>query len=192
MYTSHESHSADCKKYPFEKIPKNIFLDTNVINIIVKYPYQIFEHGNIPLEVPISRAKEIEALLHIFQVGQRACWDIYASEKSLEEISQTSNSDLKYDLSEYAHALIDIHSSGSSHSRSLGRRISKSSIFSALPDANDRELLGNAIGLGCDAFCTCDHKTIIRKRHLLPKLALRILNPIEWWHHIKQWAGLWC
>ncbi len=192
LYTSQENHSADCEKHPFEKIPRNIFLDTNVINIIVKYPHQIFEHEDIPTDVPVSRAKEIEALMHIFYVGQRACWNIFASEKSLEEINQTPDSDLKHDLSEYTHGLIDFHSADRSHSRSFGRRVSDSSICSALPDPSDRELLGNAIGLGCDVFCTCDHKTIISKRDFLPKLPLRILSPIEWWYHIKPWAGLWC
>ena len=77
-----KSHSADCENYSLNKIPKNIFLDTNVINIIVKYPYQVFEHEDIPVDIPVSRAKEIEAFMHIFYVGQRACWNISASEKN--------------------------------------------------------------------------------------------------------------
>lgn len=54
-----------------------------------------------------------------------------------------------------------------------------------------RELIGNAVALGCDVFCTCDRATIVTKREHLGQIPLRILTPIEWWAHIRPWAGLW-
>jgi hypothetical protein len=46
-------------------------------------------------------------------------------------------------------------------------------------------------GLGCDVFCTCDRRTVVRKRQHLRQLPIRIITPAEWWAHIKPWAGLW-
>jgi len=36
MYDSQQSHSADCAKHPIGGIPQRVFLDTNVVNLIVK------------------------------------------------------------------------------------------------------------------------------------------------------------
>jgi hypothetical protein len=44
----------------------------------------------------------------------------------------------------------------------------------------------------CDVFCTCDRRTIVRKREQLKQLPLRVLTPLEWWAHVKPWGGLWC
>jgi hypothetical protein len=60
-----------------------------------------------------------------------------------------------------------------------------------LPDLADRELIGNAIGFGCDVFCTCDRRTILRKREHLGQLPIRILTPVEWWAQVKPWGRLW-
>lgn len=35
-------HSADCSAYLYEVVPGRIFLDTNVVNLLVNYPEQIF------------------------------------------------------------------------------------------------------------------------------------------------------
>jgi hypothetical protein len=74
----------------------------------------------------------------------------------------------------------------------FGRRLRDCSLVSALPDEGDRELIGNAIGFGCDAFVTCDRATIIKKRTRLGALNLRLLTPAEWWAHMRPWAALWC
>ena len=37
LYRSTGEHNEDCKRFPFERIPKRVFLDTNVINVLVKH-----------------------------------------------------------------------------------------------------------------------------------------------------------
>ncbi|WP_019832406.1 hypothetical protein [Sphingomonas sp. PR090111-T3T-6A] len=192
FYASQQEQSADCRANPFEKVPGKIFLDTNVVNLIVKWPEQVFENVPAPMSVDEKTAHDIEALMHVFFTGQRAYWELAASAKTIEEISNTPDEDVRERLMDYAIQVADQISAGSRHGRDLGRRLNDSTLLSALPDPNDRELLGNAIGMGCDVFCTRDHKTIIKKRHLLPALPLRILTPVEWWQTIKPWAGLWC
>ena len=192
LYTEEGRHAADCVANPFDRVPAKIFLDTNIVNLIVKWPEQIFEHVPVPAVLDERTAHDIEALMHVFYTGQRATWQLVASAKTIEEVLQTADERVRERLLDYTIEVADQTSAASLHGRDLGRRLNDSSLLGALPDPNDRELVGNAIGMSCDVFCTRDYRTIIRKRHLLPKLPVRILTPVEWWKAIKPWAGLWC
>jgi hypothetical protein len=191
LYWSEAQHNEDCTRYPFESIPRRVFLDTDVVNLLVKQSEQVFEQAPIPEQIDRTRAVDTEALMHVFHVGARANWDILASRKTLEEIGRTPDPDIRNDLLDYAALLVEQTSEDSAFAASFGRRLVDAPFVSALPDPGDRELIGNAIGFGCDAFCTCDRRTIIRKRERLRQLPLRILTPAEWWAHVKPWAGLW-
>jgi hypothetical protein len=191
LYRSQAQHSEDCARYPFENIPRRVFLDTNVVNLLVKHGEQVFEQAPIPGDLDDTSALDIEALMHVFQIGARANWDILASRKTLDEIGQTPDSDVRNDLLDYAVQLVDLPGEDSAFAASFGRRLVDAPFVSALPDPADRELIGNAIGFGCDVFCTCDRRTIVRKRERLLQLPLRILTPLEWWAHVKPWGGLW-
>ncbi len=191
LYRSEAQHGEDCDRYPFESIPRRVFLDTNVVNLLVKQSDQIFEQEPIPDNLEHTRAVDTEALMHVFYVGARANWDILASRKTLDEIEQTPDAESRSDLLEYAVDLVEMSGENRTFAESFGRRLIDTSFVSALADLADRELIGNAIGFGCDVFCTCDRRTIIRKRERLRQLPLRILTPAEWWAHVKPWAGLW-
>lgn len=191
LYRTEIQHSEDCARYPYESIPRRIFLDTNIINLLVKHSEQVFEQAPIPANLDHTCARDTEALMHVFHVGARANWDILASRKSLDEISRTPNPDIRDDLLDYAVLLVGPPDEDSSFAASFGRRLVDAPFVSALPDPADRELIGNAIGFSCDVFCTSDQRTIIRKRDFLRQLPLRIMTPVEWWAHVKPWAGLW-
>jgi hypothetical protein len=190
LYRNQAQHTEDCTRYPLDGIPRRVFLDTNVVNLLVKYSEQVFEQAAIPSDLDRTRALDTEALMHVFHVGARANWDILASRKTLGEIDQTPDPDMRGDLLDYAIQLVGPPGDDSAFAASFGRRLVDAPFVSALPDPNDRELIGNAIGLGCDVFCTCDRRTIISKRERLRQLPLRILTPAEWWAHVKPWAGL--
>jgi hypothetical protein len=194
LYENREQFSQDCDRFPFESIPRRVFLDTNVVNLLVKYPYQIFEQEPIPPDTQLTLALDIEALMHVFWVGMRANWHILASPKTIEEISRTRDSSLRASLLNYALEFVnrDLSDDDFRFGVRFGRRLVDMPFVAALPDMADRELIGNAIGFGCDAFCTCDRATIIRKRSRLHLGKLCILTPAEWWAHIKPWGGLWC
>jgi len=191
MYARQEDHSADCERYPFEQIPARVFLDTSVINLIVKYAPMIFEMEPQDPLTPLNRALEIEALMHVFAIGARANWSLRASTKTLSEVNQTGCVCMRADLAGYVRELLALATEESRYGDDLGRRIADSSLLSALRDRSDRELLGNAIGLECDAFVTADVRTIVSKRDRLPDLPIRVLTPTEWWSHVKPWGGLW-
>jgi hypothetical protein len=191
LYESQAQHSDDCARYPFESIPRRVFLDTNVVNLLVEQSEQVFERAPIPDNLDDTRVLDIEALMHVFHVGARANWDIVASRKTLDEIVQTPDSDVRQSLMDYAVQLVELSGEDSAFVASFGRRLVDTAFVASLPDPGDRELIGNAIGLGCDVFCTRDRRTIVSKRKFLGPLPLRILTPAEWWAHVKPWAGLW-
>ena len=118
--------------------------------------------------------------------------ELVASSKTLEEISQTPIEELRETLMDYAVEIAECSGEEADFALDLGRRIVGSNFLDMLPDRNDRELLAHAIGLQFDVFCTCDRSTIIRRRDRLPNLPIRVLTPVEWWRHVKPWAGLWC
>ncbi len=194
LYRTTEQHTADCDRFPFESIPRRVFLDTNVINVLVKHSAHVFDHDPIPFDTKPTLATDIEALMHVFYVGARANWDLLASERTLGEIARTRDGTLRDDLLEYALGFVnrDLDDEDRSFAAAFGRRLIDAPFVAALPDLADRELIGNAIGFGCDAFCTCDRTTIVRKRGQLRQVPLRILTPAEWWAQVKPWAGLWC
>jgi hypothetical protein len=193
LYTSAQQHSDDCARYPFERIPRRIFLDTSVINVLVKHCTHIFHREPIPLNFDQTLAVDIEALMHVFYVGARADWDLLGSEKTLSELSSTKDGTLRDDLLEYALGFVNqgVDDEDSKFAADFGRRLVDAPFVEALPDLADRELIGNAIGYGCDAFCTRDRATIVKRRGRLRQIPLRIVTPAEWWAHVKPWAGLW-
>ena len=192
LYRSQAEHSRDCEQYPYESIPSRVFLDTNVVNALVKHAAHIFEQEPLTDGLHQTMAHDVEALMHVFQIGSRANWELVASSKTLEEISQTPIEELRETLMDYAVEIAECSGEVADFALDLGRRIVGSNFLDMLPDRNDRELLAHAIGLQCDVFCTCDRSTIIRRRDRLPKLPIRVLTPVEWWLHVKPWAGLWC
>lgn len=191
LYRSQAQHSEDCARYPFEQIPRRVFLDTNIVNLLVKFSECVFEQAWIPDTLDDTCACDVEALMHIFAVGARANWDVLASRKTLDEIALTRDECVKSELLEYAIQLMEPASDESAYACGLGRRLIDAPFTSSLPDPSDRELIGNAIGFGCDVFCTADRRTIVRKRDRLRQLPIRLLTPQEWWAHVKPWGGLW-
>lgn len=190
MYHSEEEHRADCERYPIEAVPQRIFLDTNVVNLMVKQRAHVFHREPIPHTFEREAAIDTEALMHITNMAFRANWIMVVSAKTIEEISETIDEGLRDDLLDYAFEVVHNDQQDTGYAADLGLRLADSTLIAALPDRNDRELLGNAIAFGCDVFCTRDHRTIVRKRNALPKLPLRILTPREWWFHVKPWGGL--
>lgn len=197
LYRSQAEHSADCKLFPFELVPRRVFLDTNIVDCLVKWPSCIFEMTEVAPDVHSTLLEDIDSLMHVFQVGSRAQWDIVISDKILEELSATSDADLRARLLDYGvglcgYAPLNGSDDDKTYANDLARRLRDSRFLAALPDISDRDLIAHAIALGCDTFCTRDRKSIHSKRAALNSLPLKIVTPAEWWAHVRPWAGLWC
>lgn len=195
LYRTQEEHSDDCEKFPYREIPGRVFLDTNIIDCLVKWPKCIFEMEGTPPDMEDKLQTDIESLMHVFHVGSRASWDLVASELTLKELAATQDAVLREELLDYGIGFVDLANNGNEnkrYARGLARRLRGSNFLASLPDRNDRDLIAHAIAFQCDAFCTRDRRSIRRKRNSLRALPLKILTPAEWWQHIKPWAGLWC
>src|SRR6202035_3933297 len=146
----------------------------------------VFERERISPEIEPNLALDIEALMHVFYVGARADWDLVGSQKTLDELSRTRDETLRSDLEDYALGLVNRDSNDKDRrfAADFGRRLIDSPFLAALPDLADRELIGYAIGYGCDAFCTRDIATIVKKRAQLRQVPLRVITPAEWWRHV--------
>lgn len=190
LYRSEVEHSEDCEAHPYDCVPRRIFLDTNVVNLLVDYSEYIFEHQLLPPFADEKLAEDVEALMHVFYVGARAYWSILASRKTLDEIGNTPDPARRDLLKAFAIELIDPDDEANIYASIVGRRMIDAPFTEGLPDQADRELIGNAVGLGCDVFCTRDRRTIVRKRELLRLLPIRVMTPREWWEHVRPWAGL--
>jgi hypothetical protein len=184
-------------KFAFEAIPRRVFLDTNVVNCLVKWGECIFESEEPPSGLDATLLTDIASLTRIFVVGRRANWDIVVSDKTIQELSETLDNNLRNRLLNYGDGLIEYSTTNGvgqedhQYASDLARRLVDSPFLAPLPDASDRELVAHAIALNSDAFCTLDRRSIHRKRRQLRLIPLRILTPDEWWQHISPWAALW-
>jgi hypothetical protein len=188
LYESVDAHRLDCDRYPISQVPTRLFLDTSVVNLIVKHAEVLFDGCPLDRELHHARGREVEALLHVFAHAARAPWVLIASTTTMDEVANTLCAGLRESLMSYVAELVEFQPPfGAS---TLGTEAASSIDLGALPDASDRILLSQAMALVCDAFVTVDMKTIVFKRHLLPPLPLRIMTPVEWWAHVKPWARL--
>lgn len=197
MYSTPDEQSEDCRVHPFDRVPRRIFLDTNVVNLMVKHRLNVFEQEPISPALHPSTAHHVEALMHLMSIGFSAGWDLVISRETINEIERTTDPFVRGELLDYAWEVSDEEfDEYGGHvdfvfAAKLGRSFAQADMMAMLPDESDRILVGHAIGLGCDAFCTRDFRTIISKRSKLPPLPISIITPIEWWKHVKPWAGLW-
>ena len=159
---------------------------------MLDYGEQIHEGAPIPENASFRVARDIDALRGIWLTGQRASWHITLSVATVAEIERTGDAGRLYQLLNWAFEI----STYSDECRALAPvrrdRLHSSHIDTIgwLPDSGDRQLLKEALQLGCDAFCTRDWKTILRQREHLDSLPLSIIAPHEWWELILPYAPL--
>lgn len=192
LYRSEAEHSADCGLHPFDRIPRRIFLDTSVVNTMVKHSPNVFEQEPLDPTLESVLAEDVESLMHIVAVSGRGQWEFVSSNAMLEELSQTRSEEVRKALLDYGVELVEVDCKEEEvgFREDFSRRLIRSSLLQEMPDVSDRLLLAHAIAMQCDVFCTRDRSTIVSKRSLLPKLNIRILTPKEWWATLRPWAGL--
>src|SRR5262245_1773381 len=71
--------------------PGRIFLDTCVINFILDYGDQIHQGEEIPADLSPRARADIQALFDLWDVGQRAFWQLAISPLSYREVTATSD-----------------------------------------------------------------------------------------------------
>ena len=85
LYQNNEQHSADCDRFPFGSIPRRVFLDTNVINVLVKHSTHVFDGEPIPPNTEPTFAIDIEAGIDLKAAFSNVIWDIATTIASVHQ-----------------------------------------------------------------------------------------------------------
>lgn len=176
------------------KLPRRVFLDTNVVNFVLDHSEHIFDGAAPSLGLSEADLADLHALHLIFLCGERAHWELAVSPLTYTEIAQTPNerrrAALKYWFNEvwqqWRVCFAEDDRLSDAHADDLASRMSDSGILDAFPDDNDRVLICHAIAYDCDAFCTRDRKTILKRVQRNRQLPLEIISPREWGNFIRS------
>jgi hypothetical protein len=137
--------------------------------------------------------EELEALRTIFQVNERASFDIVLSENSLQE-------DLDKGDAAYTRWALDVLSFWNDRieeyrgqaftggGAELATRLDEPR-FGYL-SRKDKTLLRDALALEYDAFLTMDNKLAKNAEHVRQVVSLQILRPSDFWTLLRPWAAL--
>lgn len=184
----------------FFSIPRRVFLDTNVVNMILDHADFIHENSPLPDDLRHNVRREVESLAGIFDTGRRALWQFAVSPLTYREVSATNDPLRRARLESWFAELwfcwrgtvrAGDNRSAFIEAEEVREALLSSGILNILPDASDRALLVDAMVYRCDCFCTVDNRTILKHRDALQHLSIDILTPSEWWARIRPWAAIW-
>jgi hypothetical protein len=178
----------------FDRIPGRIFIDSSTLQVL--HTYGAFLYDGAPLHqtarilrMPNGRPN-IEALKDIIQVGSRAHFQLALSGNSMREVEGKGDARYLY----WAFEILDyweecFEESDYDYGSPLMARLLHDRQFGYLGEG-DRELLKDAVVLGCDAFLTMDEKLYSNSPHLGSRLSLRVLTPVALWRELQPLAAL--
>jgi len=179
-------------------IPRRVFLDTNVINFIMDYSDSIFENAEIQAGLPLRDIADIEALRLIFETGARAHWELAVSNVTYVEITNTVDKSRRKALqgwfsetwSYWRDCFDEDGGLSDDHANKLAVEMECSGALAMFPDPCDRTLIAHAIAYNCDAFCTRDSRTILKKVSPNIGVGIEFLSPQSWGARVKCVAAL--
>jgi hypothetical protein len=182
-----------------DKLPWRLFLDSSVLQILEDYGEYIYDNIYLDLNAKILKMpngrENLEALVEIMLVGQRANFEFAVSKNSLKEVNERGNVSYlcwAYEFLYYWHGCISSYkllgNAISGEGRRILRRFNKKK-FDYLSIKHKR-LIFDAVRLECHAFLTIDKRLENNSEHIRKELGLKVLNPIEYWKLLELWAAL--
>jgi hypothetical protein len=187
------------------KLPRRVFLDTNVIQNLFSFSsfmcdnFMDDEEYEKFAKLDSETKADIEALHSVFQIAQRASFEFVTSPLSVVEFSGIADLKKKRTLTRWGYKLLDYWMTTIEDQKSMsledismdrGVRLYNSGLLDFLPDETDRKLVSESVGLKCDAFMTMDRRSIWIYQDRLNKLGITILRPSEYWVLLRPWAAL--
>jgi hypothetical protein len=181
----------------FAALPRRLFLDSSTLQNLLNYGEFIWENVEPPLNDRAHRAPglldELKALRAIFQVNERASFDMVLSDNSLQEVLDKGDSSYMrwaLDVLSFWHDRIEEYrgQAFAGHGGELASRLD-SPRFGYL-SGKDRILLRDALLLECDAFLTMDNKLAKNAEHVRRIVGLQLLRPSAFWALLQPWAAL--
>jgi len=176
-----------------QDIPRRVFLDSSVLQALHEYASFVYENRELSANARILNTPNghhhLKALRSIMQADSRAQFEFALSGNSLTEVAgKRDQSYLQWAvmvLERWEQCLEDSGFGGSP--AVAGLLCTRNFGYLAY---GDRELLKDAVGLGCDAFLTMDARLHRNALHLENSIGMRILTPASMWTLLKPWAAL--
>jgi hypothetical protein len=180
----------------FAALPRRLFLDSSTLQTILRYGEYIWENVEPPFGDRAYQmagfVNDLDALRMIFQVNQRAMFDIVVSRNTLQEVR--AKGDPSYDRAcevlDHWYTRVDEYQGRafSGDGAALAARLDSRSIDYLSKE--DKLLLQDALALECDAFLTMEKKLSKNAAHLRAVTGLQILRPPGYWQLLEPWAAL--
>ena len=181
------------------EIPWRVFLDSSTLQTLQDYGEFIYDSAEI---TPTDRIwlipdgfRNVYALQQIMLIGKRAPFELALSPNSLQEVIDRG----RYDYLQWALEMIDywqgclaayedVGSPFSERGKALARKIGTGK-FGYLSQ-KDAKLIRDAVLLECDAFLTMERKLPKNAPHIERELAIKVLQPNNYWELLRPWAAL--
>lgn len=188
-------NDAPASRPRIEDVPRRIFLDSSVLQLLHDYGQFIWERQGLAKKAPIrimtNGVAMLDALQKIFSLTSRGNWEMIVSKQTLHEVNARGNAAYEQWVSEVFAVSDDILAQDSeafapiqqAHHVFEWKRIGYLSV-------GDKKLLADAVRYRCDAFLTCDLRMARNAEHLSDRLRLMVLTPVELWDILRPWAAL--
>ena len=181
--------------YPFESLPRRLFLDSCTAQTLRNYGGYIYDGEAISDSDRIHHVTDgianLEALRDIFLINERAQFEWIVSRGSLREAHEKRDPNhMRWLLDIAYHSQVCLEDAGpTDESEALSARLDEPK-FGYLSD-KDRLLLRHAVVLRCQAFLTMERRLPRNAPHIEHELSIRILTPMGHWEMLRPWAALW-
>lgn len=183
----------------FHNLPRRLFLDSCTVQTIGQYGSYIWEGEPLAATDSVYRVNggpaNLAALRDIFLVNERALFEWFLSEASLEEAEAKHDSrHLRWvhDVMDHTRACLEESGGPTDESSVRASRLSEP-CFGYLSE-HDRRLIRDAVHLRCDAFLKMEQR-LTRKQaqiaHTVREVGQQILQPVDYWERLRPWAALW-
>jgi hypothetical protein len=181
--------------YPFEALPRRIFLDSCTAQTLRDYDYYIYEGEPVPpsdrLRTIPEGMENLDALRRIFLLNERALFEWIVSGASMQEAHDKRDPghlQWLWDIADHSGVCLD-DDAATTESETLAACLSESQ-FGYL-SKKDRVLLQHAIALRCQGFLTMERRLPRNADHIREQLGLLVLTPRMHWKMLRPWAALW-
>ncbi|MFP5422997.1 MAG: hypothetical protein ACLGID_16255 [Gammaproteobacteria bacterium] len=176
------------------EFPQRIFLDSSVLQTMLRYDEYLYDGGSINANDQIHRDPsgivKLESLKAIVEVGDRAPFQLALSRNSFAEVSRSGISAyLRWAYDVLDHWNICLEESGPPAPNDEALRALDSGEVGYL-GAGDRALIRDAILFECDTFLTMENKLPKNRVHLRKSVGLWVETPEMVWNRVHPWAAL--